>query len=88
MILHFNTFHQKNKKNNIMKQSQLKNIVRESIKKLNEKEKGCFVNCEYAPSGGTEKIWCKNCSGNWFVSAEKMMENCCKSRKVPGSGSN
>jgi hypothetical protein len=52
---------------------------------LNEKEKGCWVDCEYAPTGGTERIWCGNCRGNWFVSAGTKMKNCCKRRETPGS---
>jgi hypothetical protein len=69
----------------------IREIIRKAIKEVMEgeeeidttrrpsvdKKEGCWVDCPYAPSGGTERIWCNNC---------KKSERCCRRRKVPGSG--
>ena len=41
-------------------------------KSLNEKEKGCWVMCDWAPSGGQQKEWCSNCN------SENKKKKCCK----------
>jgi len=56
----------------------LREIIKKTIREiteeeiLHEKEKGCWVMCDWAPSGGKQKEWCSNCR------TQKKMDRCCK----------
>ena len=51
----------------------VKSFNRQSHKKeIKEKAEGCYVYCDWAPSGGKQKEWCKNCK------TQGKMDRCCR----------